>query len=340
MNHLSEDAQVIVLLCTRLARPDQVKDSGHKPLSPREWHDLALLLHDRSVRPSSLLLLNARRIEDDLGIPPAQAQRLAGLLDQSGVLAFEMERLNQQSLWVVTRADGTYPSRIRRLLNANAPPVLFGAGPISLLNHDSMAIIGSRDADETARLFSAKLAERCAEEGLAVISGGARGVDQIGMEGALKASGNAVGVLADSLLRTLRTREVRDYISSGRLTLISPYGPDAHFDVALAMGRNRLIYCLSDFAAVVSSSLGSGGTWAGATEALKARWVPVLVRQGDGVPDGNRALLELGGIPLPEEVVHQSHALRNLLDAQVGFAQPKQRTGSSRTGEQLSLRLQ
>ena len=43
------------------------------------------------------------------------------------------------------------------------------------------------------------------------------------------------------------------------------------------MGRNRLIYTLADHAIVVASDVEKGGTWAGATEALKAEWLPVFV---------------------------------------------------------------
>ena len=52
-------------------------------------------------------------------------------------------------------------------------------------------------------------------------------------------------------------------------------------------------------AVVVSSDHQTGGTWAGAVEALKGGWCPVLVRDGDGVPRGNKELLKLGAIALP-----------------------------------------
>lgn len=64
------------------------------------------------------------------------------------------------------------------------------------------------------------------------------------------------------------------------------------------MGRNRLIYCLADAGLVVSTAEGEGGTWAGATEALEAGWVPVYVRAGEGVPEGNDALIARGAIAL------------------------------------------
>jgi predicted Rossmann fold nucleotide-binding protein DprA/Smf involved in DNA uptake len=53
------------------------------------------------------------------------------------------------------------------------------------------------------------------------------------------------------------------------LCLVTPFSPNAGFSIGAAMGRNRLIYCLADYAIVVASDAESGGTWAGATEALK-----------------------------------------------------------------------
>jgi hypothetical protein len=49
---------------------------------------------------------------------------------------------------------------------------------------------------------------------------------------------------------------------------------------------------------VVSSDFQTGGTWAGAVEALKAGWCPVFVRTGEAAPKGNRELLKLGASAL------------------------------------------
>jgi predicted Rossmann fold nucleotide-binding protein DprA/Smf involved in DNA uptake len=62
------------------------------------------------------------------------------------------------------------------------------------------------------------------------------------------------------------------------------------------MRRNRLIYALSSAAVVVTTGAGSGGTWAGAIEDLKANWVPLHVR--DDGSEGNRLLISEGGRPL------------------------------------------
>ena len=136
-----------------------------------------------------------------------------------------------------------------------------------------------------------------------VVSGGARGVDQIAMLSALEAGAVAVGIVADSLLRRSTERSAREWIADGRLLLLSPFRPDAPFDVGTAMGRNKLIYAMSDCVLVVSADHGKGGTWAGAKEELaRPGRVPVFVRVSGSVPPGNSKLLELGAIPWPADM--------------------------------------
>jgi predicted Rossmann fold nucleotide-binding protein DprA/Smf involved in DNA uptake len=136
------------------------------------------------------------------------------------------------------------------------------------------------------------------EHDLGVVSGGAKGVDRLAMQAALDAGGHAVGVLADSLTRTVRDAEIRRMIGDGRLCLCTPYKPTAGFSVPNAMGRNKLIYALSEATLVVAADLDKGGTWAGATEALKSSSAPVLVWTGQGAGPGNARLVELGAIPV------------------------------------------
>ena len=135
------------------------------------------------------------------------------------------------------------------------------------------------------------------------------------MEAALLAEGQAVGVLADSLEKAIRPPEMCAYLESGDLVLLTPYHPKAGFSVGTAMGRNKLIYALADFALVVSSDAESGGTWAGAKEALDKRWVPVFICDGEGFPDGNRLLLKRGGLAFPIPFEKKATELADWLDA-------------------------
>jgi predicted Rossmann fold nucleotide-binding protein DprA/Smf involved in DNA uptake len=162
-----------------------------------------------------------------------------------------------------------------------------------------VAVVGSRNIDEAGAAFARDIGAKAVAANFPVVSGGARGTDRIAMQAALDAGGIAFGALADSLERTTRQADVREFVGDGKLVLLTPYAPDAGFSVGAAMGRNKLIYGLAEFAVVVSSDHQTGGTWAGAVEALKAGWCPVFVREDDGGPKGNRELLKLGAASLP-----------------------------------------
>src|SRR5437016_11270974 len=138
------------------------------------------------------------------------------------------------------------------------------------------------------------------------------------MQGALEAGGIAWGVLADSLERTIRQPDVRQFLLEGQLVLLTPYAPTAGFSVGAAMGRNKVIYGLAEFAVVVSSDFQTGGTWAGAVEALKARWCPVVVRAGEEVPKGNRELARLGAVPLTTAELGSMSDLPSWLERNAG----------------------
>lgn len=85
------------------------------------------------------------------------------------------------------------------------------------------------------------------------------------------------------------------------------------------MGRNKLIYGFADYAVVVSSEVEKGGTWAGATEALKSRSCPVFVRMGDEVPAGNHALIKKGGLALAESELKDIDDLPSWMESQSGL---------------------
>ncbi len=77
----------------------------------------------------------------------------------------------------------------------------------------------------------------CGLSGQVLYSGGAKGVDTLSMEAALEARGTAVGVLADSLTRAVKSQ--KEALSRGDLCLVTPHSPSAGFSVGAAMGRNR-----------------------------------------------------------------------------------------------------
>ena len=163
-----------------------------------------------------------------------------------------------------------------------------------------IAVVGSRNVDEEGHKFTHEVGQKCAKDGVSIISGGAKGVDKIAILSSLDAGGTAVGVLADSLMRACVSEKYRKAILDQRLLLFSPFNPEAPFNVGNAMGRNKYIYALSRYGLVISTDREKGGTWAGAIEELSRKNnIPVFVRMEGNVPSGNRELLKLGALAFP-----------------------------------------
>jgi DNA processing protein len=221
-------------------------------------------------------------------------------LGRGFLLSQVIERWQARAIWVVSRADAEYPRRLKARLREDAPAVLYGCGDMALLESGGLAVVGSRHVDDSLIDYTMAVGRLAARAGRTLVSGGAKGIDQAAMRGALEAGGKVSGVLADSLEKTTMNREHRNLLLDGQLVLISPYDPSAGFNVGNAMQRNKLIYALADASLVVSSDLNKGGTWAGAVEQLdKLKFVPVYVRSTGGSSPGLDALRSKGALPWP-----------------------------------------
>lgn len=296
---LTKDAKAILLLCGRFGKNDAI--NGTRPLSLSEYNRLAGWLVACKARPADLL--SDAAIDLLAGAPAViDADRAKNLLSRGAAMALAVEKWTNNGIWVICRSDAAYPERLKHHLKKQAPPILYGIGEIDLVSRGGLAVVGSRNIDNEGELFTRKVAEESARQGIQIVSGGARGVDQIAMLAALEAGGTVLGVLADSLMNAAVSGKYRRGIREKQLTLMSPYNPDARFNVGNAMARNKYIYALADFTLVVSSEYQKGGTWAGAREELKRESArAVFVRDEDSVPDGNEALKKMGALPFPKQ---------------------------------------
>lgn len=293
-NYLTDDTKVILLLCGVLG-----KDKTVKPLALNDYNKLVRWLRENEFRPADLLD-PSNVIAAAIGSGLEQG-RLQGLMARGVQLGFTIEEWQRNGVWLLSRGDRAYPRRLKKHLSDKSPALLFGVGEQSLLRGGGVGIVGSRDVDEAGRKFTQQVAEQCVRSDIPVVSGGARGVDQISMNTALDAGGVTIGVLAENLLKKSLERNARKAIADGQLLLISPYHPSARFSVGTAMGRNKLIYAMADYGLVVSADYKKGGTWAGAKEELKRKHhIPVFVRGGSDVPLGNTKLMDLGAEVWPK----------------------------------------
>ncbi|MBU3680142.1 MAG: DNA-processing protein DprA, partial [Candidatus Kapabacteria bacterium] len=292
---ISENTKAILLLTSPL-----LSGGGERSvqiLTPGEYKRLARHLRNLQKQPADLitsgvddLIRACNEIIDE--------NRLHSLVNRGFLLGQAIEHWSARAIWVVSRADSSYPRRIKQHLREDAPAIIYGCGDPTLLDSGGLAIVGSRNADESLLEYTVTAATAMADTGKSVVSGGARGVDQAAMQACLTSGGRARGVLADGLERAAMNRANREYLVDGRLVLISPFNPNAGFNVGNAMQRNKLIYALSDSALVVNADHNKGGTWAGAIEQLnKYKFVPVYVRSTGAPSEALDALLEMGARP-------------------------------------------
>jgi predicted Rossmann fold nucleotide-binding protein DprA/Smf involved in DNA uptake len=308
----------LFLLCTHLGSTDDLST----PLTTREWNQLEKRLSANSLSAADLLGLNESQIKTVVPSGVVDSKRLSKLLSRQTLVERELERLDSAGIWAITRNDYDYPSRFRERLKKTSPVILYGAGDVQLLNTPGLAVVGSRDIDPSLVSITEFVGNACAESKLTVYSGGARGVDKTAMSAALAAGGTVVGLLADSLEKACRLQDARQFIEDGRLVLATTFSPDSGFSVGMAMTRNKLIYALSDYALVIASDAERGGTWSGATEALKSDWIPLFILEGPNVPEGNRLLIKRGGIPFPESYDDSPDSLRNWFEEHAAARRP------------------
>ncbi len=286
-------------------------------LSLGEYNRLARLLRQRQRQPADLLGPDASAVIG-ICVPAFEGQRLKALLGRGFLLSQTVERWHGRTIWVVSRADPNYPSRLKARLKEDTPPILYGSGDPALLESGGFAVVGSRHVDDELLEYTAHVGQLIARSGRSLVSGGARGIDQAAMRGASQAGGAAVGVLADSLERAALAREHREGLMDGRLVLVSSCDPAAGFNVGHAMQRNKLIYALADASLVVSSDFNKGGTWAGAVEQLeKYHCGALFVRYGREAGKGNDALIRKGALPWqePGDVAALNHLLEKATNA-------------------------
>ncbi|MGQ0679675.1 MAG: DNA-processing protein DprA [Actinomycetota bacterium] len=286
MKGRSDSSIATVLLAGHLIR------RGAAPLSTSRFWSLLATVGD----PARLLGMDASGVGALTGLDGGEAERVVSLLEGGVALALELEKLDSSGVQVITRFDNRYPERLIDRLGKTAPPVLHIAGPVELLEQDGIGVVGSRNVGREAMEVAEEIARLAVKEGLPVVSGAARGIDQTAMAAALEAGGRVLGIPAEAMVKLLKDPSVRRSILDENLCMATPFAPSAGFSVGNAMSRNKLIYAFSRVTVVVTSDDGSGGTWAGATEALDKRIGSIAVWTGAGAGPGNSKLARLGAV--------------------------------------------
>lgn len=198
--------------------------------------------------------------------------------------------LSEQDVNIVFSTDRGIPAR---LSSGQTPPWYFYFGDLSLLQSDTIGFSGSRDASAESISITERIASSAVQEGLAVISGGARGVDSAAHASALGAGGTTIVVLPQGISPKMPAINA----DPSQALVLSEFLPTDDWGAFRAMQRNKSIVDLSDIF-VIPQAGEKGGTANAAEYAIKRKknlWVMDL---GAAYP-GNERLLRIGGKPIP-----------------------------------------
>lgn len=210
-------------------------------------------------------------------------------------IAFEVEDILHQGYEIIPLNDKVrYPKTLKKNLKMLSPLVLYTKGNIALLNQPTVAIVGSRSANETSLQFTDNICKRLVADNQVVVSGFAKGVDQQALQSALKYQGKSIIVLPQGILGAGSTlRAYFPHISAGKVLVMSFFPPKMPWSKECAMARNPIIYGMAEKIYVAQSD-DKGGTWSGVIDGIKKQREIYVRLADDSEKTANMQLIELG----------------------------------------------
>lgn len=193
-----------------------------------------------------------------MGFPLAQAKKFAKNRKNP---AYDPDALfancEKNSIRLIDYKNASYP---KALLNiTNFPLAIFVKGSLDEEN-DKIAMVGSRKASAYGISVAKQFAADLAKAGVAVVSGGAKGIDAASHQGALSTGGNTIAVFGCGLdvYYPRENKKLFDEILDKNGALISEYIPGAEPITWHFPARNRIISGLSRGVLVVEADKKSG----------------------------------------------------------------------------------
>ena len=261
-------------------------------------------------------------------VDPALAQRTEARRELDCATA-DLEMLDRRSGRLLTSDDDEWPhlafaafagTPVRDKPQGRPPLALWVIGPLPLdeVADRAVAIVGTRAATAYGEHIAADLSAGLAEQDVAIISGGAYGIDGAAHRAALAADGSTVAVLAggvDVPYPAGHSALLHRIANNG--LLVSEYPPGVRPARYRFLTRNRLVAAFAGATVVVEAGIRSGA-------ASTAAWARALGRVVCAVPGpvtsaastGCHVLLRSGA-----ELVTRADEVREIIGRMGEFAE-------------------
>lgn len=240
-------------------------------------------------------------------VTPEQLTAEARRLDP-GRLA---DRCAELEVRVVVPGDVEYPEPVAT--DRARSPVLFLRGDPALVGRRRVGVVGTRNATASGRETATELGEGLGREGVAVVSGLARGIDGAAHRGVRSVGGAAIAVVGSGIdvPYPRQHRGLWEWAGCHGL-LVSQWGPGVEPEPWRFPLRNTIIALLSEVLVVVESR-ERGGSLITAREALD-RDICVMVVPGSPRSPAAQGVLGL----MQNDVVKPATSVTDVLIA-LGF---------------------
>ncbi len=234
--------------------------------------------------------------ENDYELKQTEVELFKEAKNELSTYAFMVEDLLEQGYSIIPITSQDYSPTLKKNLGKTyTPPVVYTKGNLQIMKEKSIAIVGSRKANDISLEFTDNVAKNASKEYKVIVSGFAKGVDKQALDSAIKYKGQSIIVLPQGIT-TFHSgfKKYYNQIIDGDVLVLSTFYPKAPWSVQLAMARNPIIYGLASEIYVAESS-EKGGTWSGVMDGLR-KGRTIFVRKPNATEENaNKVLISKGG---------------------------------------------
>lgn len=240
----------------------------------------------------------------------------------------EWQRIINQGVRLIMSAETTFPPPLREI---PWPPFAFYAKGEFGGHEPNIAVVGTRKASVRGKAIAERFSRELAATGVTIVSGLALGIDRAAHEGALKAGGRTIAVLANGLDRVYpRQHEaLAKNILRQKGALISEYPLDSPAYPHRFIERNRIVSGLAQGVLVVEAPAESGALATARFALEQNRDVFVVPGEVDN-PNyaGSHELIKQGAtlVTSSEDILHAIGIEPRSVNLPIGFENERART--------------
>jgi len=269
---------------------------AHIPkIKTKRKNEIIVRLFEQNISIVDFFHLEQVSWENEFNLTDSEIQLFKEAYSELSNYAFLVEDLLEQGYNILPITSKEYSPTLKKNLGRSyAPPVLYTKGNLQIMKEQSIAIVGSRKANNHSLTFTDNIAKKASKEYKVVVSGFAKGVDKQALDSALKYKGQSIIVLPQGIM-TFKSGFKKYYqqIIKGDVLVLSTFYPTAAWSVQFAMARNPIIYGLASEIYVAESS-DKGGTWSGVMDGLRKGRTIYVRKPNSGEKNANELLISKG----------------------------------------------